>query len=523
PTGVVADHRLPLKPSQFETFVWALAQRVGVNIEPVDESGLDQEFLDRLVNDLKDHRGSSLFIAGSWTSARTHALVHAMNQVLGNVGKTVVYTEPVVPFEEDPSPSLAELVQEMNDGEVETLLVFDGNPNYDTPADLKFAEAYEKVPERIHYGLYHNETALRSHWHIPAAHPLEAWGDARAYDGTASLSQPTIAPLYGGRTPQEVLAAFLKRPAHTPLQLVQDYWRTRLGEESDFTIQWNRALRDGVIPDTRSPSKEVSLRSLDLEPPKPNKDDSLEVVFRPDPSVWDGSLCNNGWLQELPKPITQLTWDNAAILGPETASKQGLEMGDEVTLALHERTINAPVFILPGHPEGSVTLHLGYGRTRSGANGDGVGFNAYQLRTSTAPWTDAGLTLTPTGKHKDLATTQHHHRMEGREPLHLLTLAEYRDQKDEASEEEKLAAMYDPYEYPDEAWGMNIDLTKCIGCNACVVACQSENSIPVVGKEQVLAGREMHWIRIDSYFEEKSPTPNAQFQPVTCMHCENAP
>jgi molybdopterin-containing oxidoreductase family iron-sulfur binding subunit len=525
PTGAVADHRLPLKPSLIESFTWALARRIGVEIEAADETGLDEYFLKAVATDLKAHSGRSLVLAGGCASTTTQTLVHAMNQALGNDGTAVEYIEPVTGNETSNLQSLRNLIVDMNSGEVEWLVLLDTNPLYDTPADSGFAEAFEKISHRVHLGLYHNETAVRSHWHLPMAHPLESWGDLKAFDGTVSLLQPTIAPLYGGVTATQVLETLLNRPSRSTLDSLQAYWREhREPGPEGFESFWNRALHEGAIEGTRHATQRVRLQPLNLPPPQATAEgEGLEVAFRPDPSLLEGSQANNGWLQELPKPITHLTWGNAALLSPATAERLGVTTGDEAILTLHERTVEAPVFVLPGHSEDCVTLHLGHGRWKGGANCEGVGFNAARIRSASAPCNDTGLTLTPTGKKTELATTQHHHRMEGRDLVHVRTLDAHQGRLESPSEEEPLAQLYDPFDYPEEAWGMNIDLTRCVGCNACVIACQSENSIPVVGQEEVLRGREMHWIRIDSYIEDHPQSPKAHFQPVTCMHCEDAP
>ncbi|MGH9658176.1 MAG: 4Fe-4S dicluster domain-containing protein, partial [Bryobacteraceae bacterium] len=362
-------------------------------------------------------------------------------------------------------------------------------------------------------------------WHVPEAHPLETWGDARAYDGTVTIQQPLIAPLYRGKSAHELLAAAAGQPERTAHDLVKSYWQTRR-PAADFEAWWRRAIHDGLVAGSASPEKKVSVKPgfrVDL----PAAPEGMEIVFRADPCVHDGRFANNGWLQELPKPITKLTWDNAALLAPQTAERLRLHNEDVVELELDGRRVDAPVWIVPGHAPDSVTVHLGYGRTRAGRVGNGAGFDAYRLRTSAALWSAAGLKINPRGRRWPLATTQDHWRMEGRHLVRSAALDEYKKdpkfaQRLEHSPPRELT-LYPEFKYDGHAWGMAIDLNACNGCNACVVACVAENNIPVVGKDQVARGREMHWIRVDRYFEGGLDNPATHHQPVLCMHCENAP
>jgi molybdopterin-containing oxidoreductase family iron-sulfur binding subunit len=416
----------------------------------------------------------------------------------------------------------------MQAGQVQVLLILDKNPVYDAPADLQFAERMIDVKTRIHLGLYEDETSELCQWHIPGLHFLEMWGDLRAYDGTVSIIQPLIAPLYDGKSPYELLAAVLGQTGVSNLDLVRGYWQEQ-NPGGDFEAMWRTALHNGFMEDTALPTRSVSLQADFGAAPDAGDGQSLELIFRPDPSLWDGRFANNGWLQELPKPMTKITWDNAAMVSPATAERLGLSNEQVVELRYRERSVRAPVWITPGQADNSVTVHLGFGRTRAGQVGNDVGFNAYALRTSEAPWFDTGLEISPTGDHYPLAVTQSHFMMEGRELVQSASLAEYQAQPDFAQahegegEEAEHISLYPEYEYDGNAWGMTIDLTTCIGCNACTIACQAENNIPVVGKDQVSRGREMHWIRVDTYFEGELDNPAAHFQPVPCMHCEKAP
>jgi len=538
-TGAIADHRLPLRPSEIEGFARAVAGAVGGGSGAPAPSGATGDWVAAVAKDLKAHGGRSLVIAGDYQSPAVHGLAHEINQFLGNVGQTVVYGAPVEAQPVDTMASLAELAADMKAGRVEVLIVLGGNPAYSAPADLDFAAAMDRVKLRVHLGLYADETAALSHWHIPQAHPLEAWSDARAYDGTATIMQPLIAPLYDScRTAHEVLAALGSKPDRKGHDIVKDFWRTQLS--GDFDARWRRSLHDGVVAGwTPAASGPAASAGADAPvAPRPSAPatapGTLEIVFRPDPTIGDGRYANLGWLQELPKPITKLTWDNAALLSPATAQQRGVENGDVVELRYRGRTVKAPVWTLPGQPDDTVTVHLGYGRTRAGRVGDGAGFDANRIRTSDAPWSGAGLELSKTGETRALACAQDHWSIDqNAEPRHLIrsvTVEEYAKEpeaiKEMAENPPRDMTLYPNVKYAGHAWGMSIDLNSCVGCSACVVACVAENNIPVVGREQVAKGREMHWIRVDRYFSgapQHSETVRAHFQPLPCMHCENAP
>ena len=553
-TGTVADHRLPLRPSQLASFAAALAAEVGVpgaSAPAGANVGSQGEWLRAVARDLQANRGSSVVVAGDYADSEVHALAHAINGHLDNIGRTVVHTEPLEAQSEGQTGSLADLADDMAAGEVDILVMLDCNPVYDAPVDLGFTAALRQVGRRVHLGLYRNETSEHCHWHVPAAHYLESWGDARAYDGTISLTQPLIEPLYDGKTAAEVLSVFTEegsRPAH---DLVRIYWQAALGE-TGFETRWRRALHDGFIADSALPAVDVALRTEAAAEASARIDetgqitDGVDLAFRPDPTIFDGRFNNNGWLQECPKPLTKLTWDNAALVSPALALEQGLENTQIVEVTVDDRSLELPVWILPGHADGCMTIHLGYGRTRTGRVGSGSGFDAYRLRTSAAPWTVTGARIRRTAKRYKLASTQLHSNIglapgpneepgfgvegEEAERRHLVrvgTLENFRQEPDFAQHmghtpPEDLS-MYPPWEFPGYAWGLSIDLGSCTGCNACVVACQSENNIPIVGKDMVAMGREMHWIRIDRYFEGELDHPDVHHQPVMCMHCEQAP
>ena len=544
-TGAAADHRLAVAHRDVALLAQMIAGLVGaVGSTAAGEykipAGLADHtaWLNAVARDLSAHRGKSLVIAGETQPAEVHALAHLINQSLGNAGQTVDYIPRVDSGPSDQIASLRELVRDMSAGVVDTLIILGGNPVYDAPADLEFAKvlASDKVKLRVHLGLYHDETAQLCHWHIPEAHCLESWSDVLAFDGTASIQQPLIAPLYKGKTAHELLAIFLGQPDQTGLQIVRDYWRRNLA--GDFESNWRIALEDGLIASTAPPPKTVAPKIKDVTLPAPPANGgagNLEILFRPDPTIGDGRFANNGWLQELPKPLTKLSWDNAALVGPALAQRLGLENEDVVALHYQGRAARLPVWITPGQADGVVTVFLGHGRRRAGKVGTGVGVDVYGLRTADQPWSGPGLEIRKTGDRYRLAAMHHHFSMEGRDLIRVANLEEYRKNPRFAQESEnepghglsliEEAAPQARHEAGEgNAWGMAINLNTCIGCNACVMACQAENNIPVVGRQQVLASREMHWIRIDRYFEgADADLPQVDFQPVPCMQCEKAP
>ena len=527
-TGAAADHRLVLREHDLERVARALAARLGIEAgaAPWQPSPRQAKWIAALAADLAAHRGACLVVPGDEQTPALHLLAHAMNRALGNIGQTVLYTDPVEAAPVDQVASLRQLVEDMQAGAVEVLLILGGNPAYTSPADVPFAQAATKVLFRAHLSLYEDETSALCHWHLPEAHYLEGWSDGRAYDGTVTIQQPLIAPLYNGRTAHEILAALLGEPKSS-YDIVREYWRQQR-PSGEFDAFWRKALHDGVIADSALPAKSPTLKgSLPAAGPAAAAGE-FELLFRADPAVWDGRFANNGWLQELPKPLSKLTWDNAALLSPAAAERLGVKNEDVVELTYQSRRLKSPVWVLPGQADGTVTLHLGYGRSRAGRAGTGIGANASALRTAAAPWGGGGLAVKKTGERYRLATTQGHHTMQGRNLVRTATLAEFAKRPDFAREGADHEVGHEPSFYPKHkydgyAWGMAIDLNACTGCNACVVACQSENNSPVVGKEQVLLGREMHWIRVDRYYKGDPDDPGTVHQPVLCMQCENAP
>jgi molybdopterin-containing oxidoreductase family iron-sulfur binding subunit len=531
-TGAKADHRLPLPASEIEAFARTLASGLGVGGGGGAGSGEQEKFGAAVLQELQSHRGLSLVIPGDHQSPAVHALAHALNQALGNVGKTVSYTDPVDLNPVNQNESLKDLVADMRGGKVDLLIVLGGNPAYDAPADFGFADALKNsnVAVRVHLGLYQNETAELCQWHVNEAHYLEAWGDARAYDGTVTIVQPLIAPLYDGKSAYELLAMFSGQPQTKGHEIVQGYWKKQ-HSGADFETFWRKSLHDGWMEGTRFAAKPVALKTAGFAAPASLDPKALEINFRRDPSIYDGQFANNGWLQELPKPMNKLTWDNPVLIAPAMAERMGLKTEDLVELELQGKKVTAPVWVQPGQPDNSVTVFLGYGRRRAGRVGTGAGFDMYPLRFSTSPWFARGLVIRKTGDTYKLASTQGYQTMEtpvGARPLvRSRSLAEYRQEPDFAKEEQPPAelTLYKPYPYAAGAyaWGMAIDLNACVGCNNCIVACQAENNIPVVGKEQTVYGRHMHWLRVDAYYQGDRDNPKAYFQPVPCQQCENAP
>ena len=532
-TGAMAAHRLAVRPSQIETLARGILAGVRGQ-EPAENSATDW-WLTTVVKDLRANQGAAIVVAGPGQPAAVHAIVHAINEALGSRGRTINYLEPIAVRPEQERATLADLAQEMQAGDVDTLIILGGNPVYNAPGELEFTKAMEKVRLRIHLGEYNDETAFQSHWHIPAAHYLESWSDARSFDGTASIVQPLIAPLYDGRTAHELISVLDGNPGRTAYELVQAHWLEQLGE-NDFANRWRRAVHDGVLPETEAQTVEVEL-SQELQgqdatraPANQISDDSIEIEIRPDSTIGDGRFANNGWLQELPKPITKLTWDNVAYLSLATAERLGLQSGDVIKITVGERSIEAPVWRMSGQPDNCISLTLGYGRTRTGRVGSGIGYNAYTLLPATGGWF-AEAEIGFTGDKRKLATTQNHFAMHGRDIVRVTTHEKLKQDPDHLWDHkhhgDNFQSFYPEYDYSQgNAWGMVIDQTACIGCNACVVACQSENNIPVVGKEQVSVGREMHWLRIDRYHAGEVEDPQdleTYFQPMMCVHCEKAP
>jgi MoCo/4Fe-4S cofactor protein with predicted Tat translocation signal len=579
-TGYKAEHRLGLKPSDIDGFVAGLSSGSVAGVS----NPAAQKFMTAALADLKKSSGRAVVIAGPQASAAVHAAAHALNASLGAAGKTVVYTQSIAPLPTEQGADLKSLVADMDAGKVKWLVMLGVNPLYNAPADLNFPAAFAQVPNTVHLGSHVDETGFYATWHINKSHYLESWSDARAYDGTISIIQPMIDPLYNGKSAHDVLQALLD-PSLGGYDAVVANAKTYI--TGDFAAGWRKALHDGWVANTAFAPKLVGVPSATAPATTGHPGGGLEISFKNDPSLYDGRYANNGWLQELPKPVTSLSWDNAALMSVNTMGRLGIEENDAIELELNDRKVIAPVLMVPGHPDDSVTVYLGHGRrVEVGRVGSGVGFNAYTLRTSDQPTSAAGLTVKRGQGSYDLCVTKVHaiehrdsfaqhdlsnplsdkegvyslpgHEAMERAIIRYATLTEVKENSNFAhtqGEGEETHAIkgslirkegYNPigeepkqqdsmfpdawsYDHQDKSsrvlqnkWGMAIDLNSCVGCNACIVSCYAENNIPVVGREQVKIGRNMQWLRIDTYFEGDLHSPRAHFQPMACQHCENA-
>jgi len=559
-TGVNADHRLRMQSRDIPAFTFALAAELGRkhNVALGDEvlaaaeakaQGLSpkaQKFVAAIAKDLASNRGRGAVAAGRGQPAAVHAVVHIINQALDNAGKGARYV-PAFDEGRDGASAIVELAQAMSQGQIETLIILGGNPVFDAPADAKFADALAKVPTSVHVASYVDETGEKTTWHINQAHPLESWGDVRAEDGTASIIQPLIAPLHGGKTDAEVVDRLLGGMG-SDYDLVRATWRAGKSD-ADFERAWRRALHDGILADTAAAPEAVTPAPGDVAKAvqalaAPAKD-GMEVTFRPDWHAWDGRFANNGWMQELPEAMSKTAWGNVAAISPATASKLGVQDGELVTVSGAGGSVTLPVIVSPGHADDSIGLTVGQGRRAALRVAAGIGTDTYPLRASAAYDVAGGFAIARGGSkvpidtysgwsgrqklgEEELARTQEHFSMEGRAVARDGSLADYQKDPEFAKKMSIETPLFSLFEEPNralqQAWGMAIDLNSCIGCNACVVACQSENNIPVVGSDGVRRSREMHWLRIDRYFEgTAADEPESISQPMTCQHCENAP
>ena len=524
-TGAIADERIALSPNEIERAIWRIAGALGMASAGVFASNpRTSKWEGAVAAALRQYRSQSIVITGSRLSPQTQALVHRMNAQLGNVGRTVRYIQPIAANADSGAATLHELVNDMHDGRIDTLVMLGANPVYNAPADLEFSVALKHLPLSIHCGLYRDETARFSTWHIPTPHAYEQWSDARAYDGTASIVQPIMQPLYNTRSQHEVIARLTRDTQTDALARVRATWRPMVQQQDDRDEAWRASLRRGIVEGTALPAVNVSARNV--EPPQ-LIDAPLVAVFVADARTHDGDYANNAWLQELPHPLTKIVWDNALLLSAATARLLNVDSGDVVRVESAGRTVEAPAWICPGQADGVATLPLGRGRWAAGVVGNGVGFDAYRLHTTASRAAPAAVAITRVNARHTFVRTQTHDSMEGREPVRAATLTTFLGNPQFAHDEPRKrvpeTSLYPPYAYPQYAWGMAIDLNSCIGCGACTIACQAENNIPVVGKEQVALGRWMHWIRVDRYYEGPAEAPRTHFQPVPCMHCENAP
>jgi MoCo/4Fe-4S cofactor protein with predicted Tat translocation signal len=573
-TGFKAEHRLALKPSALANFADEISAGAFEGSLPSDEASA---FFRAVKKDLKGSGGRCVVIPGEQASPAVHVAAYRLNRDLGAIGKTVIYTETVNPLPTEQLADLKSLVGDMNAGKVKWLVMLGVNPLYTAPADLEFAAAMDKVAVTAHLGNQVDETGVISMWHINKAHYLESWSDARAYDGTLTIIQPMIEPLYGGKSAHDILQGLLDNPQASAYDAVVANAKTYI--KGDFESGWRKALHDGWVDGTAFTAKAGGPGAGTVGSyPFPGSTNGIEINFKHDPSIFDGRFANVGWLQELPKQVTSLSWDNAALMSLDTLGKLNIAENEAIELELNGRKVVAPVLAVPGHPDDVVTVYLGFGRSEAGRVGSGVGFNAYALRTSDAPTIAQGLKVTRGKGTYDLCVTKVHsiehrgtyaqhdlekplsdkqgtyslpgHEAEERSIIRYATVTEAKAKPGYAHEGASGTLVdkvgygpqgEDPGKYdsmfwyswqydhkdvstqvPQNKWGMAIDLNSCVGCNACIVACYAENNIPVVGREQVKVGRNMQWLRIDTYFEGDLHAPKAHFQPMACQHCENA-
>jgi molybdopterin-containing oxidoreductase family iron-sulfur binding subunit len=530
-TGTMADHRLPASPARLAVIVRAIAAALGVSDTAApagDElTARELEFVRHAARDLRAPGRTAVCLTGPEMDDAVHHLVAAINSRI-SAGSAPLRPPPRPTVRSDADPraagTLRELTTSLEAGDVQTLLILGCNPVYTAPADVPFAAALARAEFTLHMRPYFDETAARCAWHLPESHFLESWSDLRAYDGLASIVQPLIEPLFHTRTLAQVVHFCANPPAQSDFDLVRTTWRD-LRNSDTFDADWQTWLRAGVIPDSAPVAEEDgagATRSASASPALENASGALgTILVRADPNLLDGRWANNAWLQEIPRPLSHLVWDNAALVSPAFARRHNLQNGDVVTLRSGDRRVDAPVWIQPGQADDCVTVHLGYGRARAGTVGTGVGFNAYRLRTHASPSQLPLTDITRTGRRHELVTTQGHFQMEGRDLVRVVEAAHALEPHPPDGGGDR--HLFPPWPSPNYAWAMVIDLSTCIGCNACTVACQAENNIPVVGKEQVAIGREMHWIRVDRYYAGEPADPRILQQPVPCMHCETAP
>ncbi len=543
-TGSVADERLPIDPSRIYPVAKSLAARLGVTGVTSDEhlSEMEEKWVASAAADLKQAGSAGVVAVGPAAPPHAHALGYAMNQAIGAVGNTVMLVEEQEADRPSHFQAIADLAGQITSGKITTLLIIGGNPAYDAPADLAFAKAIESVPVTVRLGLYEDETSAVCKWHLPRAHYLESWGDARSWDGTAGIVQPLILPLYGGKSAIEILAIFSGESETAGEQIVRRTWKPLL-KGDDFDLEFRRVLEAGVLEGSEFPAAKVEPRAVSYPAAEPRRP-GLYIRFEPDAHTYDGRFANNGWLQETPDPLTKLLWENAANFSKKDADALGVTTDDVVSISVNGATLPVAVYVLVGQPVGVIGLSLGYGRTVSGNIGNDLGFNTYLLRTSNAPYSILAAEVRKTSESHELVMTQNHHLIDsvgaaGRDKrigekyesgkiIHEASFAAYKANPGAALGGRTVGLqLFDPpnqFNSP-HAWGMTIDLNTCIGCNACAVACQAENNIPIVGKQQCRKHREMNWIRIDRYFKgaPDDPRPEVIYQPMACQHCENAP
>lgn len=513
-TGALADQRLIVEARRMPAVAEGLASALGVTgASTLEVTKVEADWIARVAGVCKGRAGQSLFVSGLSGGVATALWIARINQQLGNRGQTLKLTASLAGPAD--TGTLADLVSDINAGHVTSLIVLDCNPVYTGPGELELGATIARVRSSLHIGLQRDETGEKCEWQLPLAHALESWSDARAVDGTATILQPVISPFYDVRTAHQILAMLLGETDPAPDAAIRETWRERFGDA--FDARWRQALHDGFVAGA-APFVAASPTAGTVPPARAAGD--LDIVFRPDPTIWDGRFANVGWLQELPKTLTTVTWSNVIAVSPALAKRLAGTNGDHAEVTVGKRHINGPLWVMPGQADNTVALYLGYGRTYAGRVGDGLGYDAYQVRPDAEPWLTQG-SLRKLDTREDLPVTQLHHRLEGFDLAREISPGQARQTSEQASTDQ--ASLYAAWPSSKNAWGMVIDLDSCIGCNACVAACTAENNVPVVGPDQVRAGREMHWLRIARYYIGDIAEPRSFFEPVPCMHCEDAP
>ncbi len=519
-TGSVADMRLAAPVSAMDRLLRALGGRIGIDgLGDVDLSAKERRWVDSASDALRASRRNALLLVGAHHDRNIQALGLLLNEKLESLGTTLRFSEPVIATPSDGPRSLETLVADMQAGKVSTLAIISADPAYMAPADLDFRKALQKVSLTIHAGLHIDGTASLSQWHVPLQHDLESWGDARAADGTISLVQPLVRPFYDVRSAQAVLENLMGHTA-TDRDLVQQTWKAAWG--ADFDSRWRDSLNHGFVEGSALPLIVPVVTGRNIPPSAASVDGGLTLVIRPDAGVWDGTLSENAWVQETPRPLTKITWGNVILVSPQLAAEKILKNGDEVRLTVGGASIKGPIWIMPGQEAHTLTVTLGYGRKVRDSIAADLGYDAYAFRRSDQLWHGHNVMIEPTGRTLTVATTQSHQAIDGFDFVRSMDVSQLDPQSRPDSKKEP-PSLYPDRPKSDPSWGMSIDLDLCIGCNACVTACQAENNIPVVGKELIAEGREMHWLRIDHYYEGDVAEPKSYFEPVPCMHCEQAP
>ncbi|MCO6187787.1 4Fe-4S dicluster domain-containing protein [Rhizobium sp. L1K21] len=520
-TGSRAQNRLLVSESRIGLLLARFTKALGINVAETQAALTQQEaqWLDLAIASARTNPLRTLITAGSHHSAEVQALAMLANERLGSSGTVLHYSEPIGLSERDPSTgSFGELLEDMEQDRVSHLLIFNCNPAYASPNAREFTEAVKNVDFILHGGLHFDETAQLSTWHTPLQHELETWSDARATDGTVSIIQPLVQPYYDVRSLHAVLSTIAGSPMDGR-QIVEETWRNQWG--GDFEQRWKDTLIAGYMEASAADPIRPKLFEREVwNAGESSDEDKLRLSIRPDPAIWDGRFSDIGWLQELPKPITKITWGNVVTISPAFALERQISNGDVVWVEGEDGGIAGPAWIMPGQADNTIGLTLGYGRSGGERLADGLGYDAYSMLSPKGSGAPRHVNLSATSEHEELATTQPNQDMG--EYAFVRTFERGNPPLEEEPAEE-LPSFYPRQQWDSPSWGMSIDLDACIGCNACVVACMAENNVPVVGKELVAEGREMHWLRVDHYFAGDDLDPQSHFQPVPCMHCEDAP